>query len=71
VTEAGQIVTVGGHTWWHCANAACRQKLGEIIGPRLVIRLKGVQLSLSVAADPECTCPRCGTLNAMRQEVAS
>lgn len=55
--------------WWCCCN--CGQRLGEIVGRRVVIRYERRQWSQSLAADPEQTCPKCGQVSGPPAAVAS
>lgn len=69
MSEPGLQRTICGDTWWLCPN--CEQRLGKIIGNRIVIRVGKVMLSVSAHADPEQTCPICGAVSAIREHVTA
>lgn len=64
-----KIVNVGGCKVWHCPN--CDQKLAEIVGSRVVIRIKERMISLSSNAEPDQVCWRCGTTSVLSREKAA
>lgn len=51
------LSTEGGHTWWLCP--ACRKRLAELVGDRVVIRSGKEAWAFPVRNEPEVTCPRC------------
>jgi hypothetical protein len=47
--------------FWCCAN--CGQRLGEIVGKRVVIRYQRLHGSHAIDADPYLTCWKCGAVS--------
>lgn len=47
-----------GRRFWFCPN--CGQKLGEIVGCRVIIVVGPRQVRMPVEKRPEQDCPRCG-----------
>ncbi len=44
--------------WWLCPN--CGQKMGEIVGARVLVSIGDRQLRMPLRNEPEQDCPRCG-----------
>jgi len=53
----GRIETRDGRRWWSCPN--CGQKLGEVVGTRIVMITGARQIRMPVDKEPEYDCPRC------------
>ncbi len=49
---------------WRCPN--CDQKLGEILGNRVVVKAGSITLFFSLRNDPEQSCFRCGTSSSLK-----
>jgi hypothetical protein len=55
---AAKVVSENGHTWWKCPN--CDQKLAELVGARVVIRVHSRLISLPRDLEQDQVCWRCG-----------
>lgn len=64
--QNARITTERGHSWWRCPN--CHQKLAEIIGNRVVIRVGERMLSLPAEREPDQVCWKCGTTSVLSRE---
>ncbi len=53
-----RVETRQGRRWWLCAN--CGQKLGEVVGARVIVRSGKCEVRLPVEKGPERDCPKCG-----------
>lgn len=56
--RSGRLVAVNGVQQWLCPN--CGAKLAEIVGERVVIRIRDRTISLRVDLYPDQVCWRCG-----------
>jgi ribosomal protein S27AE len=63
-----RIETVQGHRWWKCPN--CGQKMGEVVGQRVIISVGDRQIRMPSANQPEQDCPRCGQSSVLEDVAA-
>lgn len=66
MTEPAKVVTEQGISTWRCPN--CDQKLGNILGVRVVIRVSDRLISLPATVEPDQVCWRCGTTSVLKRE---
>lgn len=63
-STAARIVPVDGTTReWRCPN--CDAMLAQIIGDRVVIRVRDRTIYLRAELEPDQVCWRCGTMSAL------
>lgn len=65
VPAPATIEASGGRHWWRCPN--CGQKLGEVVGERVIIEAGRRRLRMPVRTEPEQDCPRCGAASAIKK----
>lgn len=63
------VTTHRGAVEWHCPN--CDQKLAEIVGQRVVIRVKDRTITLRSDLEPDQVCWKCGATSVYEQETAA
>jgi hypothetical protein len=66
-TPNARILLVNGVQEWHCPN--CDAKLAEIIGARVVIRVRERLISLRSDVEQDQVCWKCGTTSHLNREV--
>ena len=66
---AAKISRDHGSTVWLCPN--CDQKLAEIIGQRVVIRVRERLISLRSDVEQDQVCWKCGTTSVYERETAA
>jgi predicted RNA-binding Zn-ribbon protein involved in translation (DUF1610 family) len=64
--SAAKIVSISGVREWHCPN--CGTKLAEILGRRVVIRVRDRLISLRSDVEPDQVCWKCGTTSNLERE---
>lgn len=65
--EPARIVVVNGDREWHCPN--CNARLAQLIGERVVIRVRDRLISMRSDVEPDQVCWKCGiTSNLERGE---
>jgi rubrerythrin len=64
--QPAKVVVADGRRWWSCPN--CNRRLAEIVGDRAVVEIGERRYTMAVRAEPDQTCPRCGTVSVL--EVA-
>lgn len=58
---SGAVADLVIKTWWKCEN--CRTTIGEKLGLRLVVVLKGEEFNFPLVAGMIFTCRKCGHPN--------
>lgn len=53
--------------WWRCE--ACGRTLGQVIGLRLIVVVRGEELRFPVVAGTEFPCPKCGKANVLESST--
>jgi ribosomal protein L37AE/L43A len=56
--SAARVVVRGGKRWWLCPN--CDHTLGELVGVRLVVVIRGRRFTFELVPRLRQTCPSCG-----------
>ena len=67
--KPARIETIAGTREWHCPN--CDAKLGEIIGERVVIRVRDRLISLRSDVEQDQVCWRCGITSSLDQRSSA
>lgn len=49
---------------WNCPN--CQQRLGDVVGERVVIKVAGRNISIPLRDGIDQSCPRCGAYSELR-----
>lgn len=63
-----RIEIAHGRRWWLCPN--CRQKLGEVVGGRVIIAIGDRQIRMPTRNQPDQDCPRCGQTSVLGDVAA-
>jgi ribosomal protein L37AE/L43A len=66
VMEAARIVVVNGDREWHCPN--CNTRLAQLIGDRVVIRVRDRVITMRADLEPDQVCWKCGTTSHIDRE---
>jgi RNase P subunit RPR2 len=53
-----KVVDLGPTHWWACPN--CRRTIGQIVGARLIVIVRGRQMTFPLMDGMTQTCPNCG-----------
>ena len=64
--ESAKLVRRGTHLQWACP--CCGRTLGEVYDDRVVVKAGERLLTFPDTAPVEQTCPRCGTISAVRKQ---
>ena len=63
-------MTARAHTaWFRCRN--CQATLGEVVGARLVVVVRGMTVTFPLVADACFTCRKCGEPNTLASVLQS
>lgn len=63
VAAPARVETVAGRHWWKCRN--CGKTLGEFVGCRLIVVVRGYEVKMPAIAGLALACQRCGVENVL------